>query len=201
MNDRLNKLLKEKDITPNRLAKLLDIQPSAVSHILSGRNRPGYSVIVKMLETFPDINPRWLLYGSGAMYENENKAVPSIPKENAAAQKALFPEIRAGYSDDAPLRPESSGDDSSDFAPPFGLVTESQSDRETVSGSEPDVPGNPLQAEADSKPASMAELAGNKTETAKMQSAELYRPAGKTSRLKRIVLIYEDNTFEVLDQH
>ena len=53
--------MQERGLTSSRLAELVGVRPSAVSHILSGRNNPGYDFIVGLLKAFPDIDPRRLL--------------------------------------------------------------------------------------------------------------------------------------------
>jgi transcriptional regulator with XRE-family HTH domain len=68
MKDRIVALLKNKGMTASRFAELINVQPSGVSHVLSGRNNPGYDFIINTLRSFPDINPDWLLLGIGAMY-------------------------------------------------------------------------------------------------------------------------------------
>lgn len=68
MEKRLQYLLSVKDLTPAKLAEILDIQPSAISHLLSGRNKPSYDVISRFLEQFPDLNPRWFMLGVGAPF-------------------------------------------------------------------------------------------------------------------------------------
>lgn len=55
-------------MTAGKFAELVGVQAPRVSHILSGRNKPGYDLIVKIMENFPNINPDWLLLGEGPMY-------------------------------------------------------------------------------------------------------------------------------------
>lgn len=73
MKDRIKQFIDYKGISAGDLATLLEVQRSNISHILNGRNKPGASLIEKMLKVFPDINARWLLTGEGAMLEGEAK--------------------------------------------------------------------------------------------------------------------------------
>ena len=57
MKDRLAEFLKQQGLTPGKLATLLEVQPSSISHLLSGRNKPGFEFIVKFLQCFPSVNP------------------------------------------------------------------------------------------------------------------------------------------------
>ena len=70
MKEKLNILLREKGHTATSLARLLEIQPSAISHILSGRNKPSFDLVVKILRLFPDINPDWLLLDGSAIFRS-----------------------------------------------------------------------------------------------------------------------------------
>ena len=71
MQDRLQKLLKDKNLTSSEFARKIGVQASTISHILSGRNKPGYDMIHSILTVFPDISPGWLITGHGPMYVRE----------------------------------------------------------------------------------------------------------------------------------
>ena len=60
-------MLKKKGLSATSLARILGIQPSGLSHILSGRNKPSFDLVVKILRAFPEINPDWLLLDSEAI--------------------------------------------------------------------------------------------------------------------------------------
>jgi len=67
MKDRLLQLLEKEKISSAEFADRIGVQRSNVSHILNGRNNPGFSFIQKVLETFPGVNPRWLINGEGTL--------------------------------------------------------------------------------------------------------------------------------------
>lgn len=57
---------------------MLGIKPAGISHILSGRNNPGYELICKIVNVFPQVNPYWLLGDSEKMYNDPSVgAVPT----------------------------------------------------------------------------------------------------------------------------
>lgn len=74
MKEKLEILLREKRHTATSLARLLEIQPSAISHILSGRNKPSFDLVVKILRLFPDINPDWLLLDGSEMLRSSGSS-------------------------------------------------------------------------------------------------------------------------------
>ncbi len=80
MDEKLRRLMKHEGINSTRLAEMLGIQASGISHIMSGRNNPSYDFLLKLLQRFPQINPDWLLLDKGPMYRDEIKNKNSAPK-------------------------------------------------------------------------------------------------------------------------
>lgn len=72
MREKLLILMKSEQLTASKLAELLGIQPSGISHILGGRNKPSFDLVQKILRRFPKINPDWLLLDKGEMYRVVN---------------------------------------------------------------------------------------------------------------------------------
>lgn len=71
MKEKIVYLMKSNDLTTTRFAELLEIQPSTISHLVSGRNKPGYDLLQKILRAFPSINPDWLLLDSDEPYRKD----------------------------------------------------------------------------------------------------------------------------------
>lgn len=69
VNERLLKLMEQEKLTAAKLADILEVQPSAISHILSGRNKPSFDFIQKLAINFPRLNIDWLITGKGNMYK------------------------------------------------------------------------------------------------------------------------------------
>lgn len=70
MKDRLQQLMKLEGLTAAKIAEIAEVQPSAVSHMLSGRNNPGYDFICKILGAFPKLNARWFILGEQPVYND-----------------------------------------------------------------------------------------------------------------------------------
>ena len=70
MREKLLDLMKNEGLKPSQLAELLEINPAGISHILAGRNKPGFDMLQKILKRFPRINPDWLLLDSDKMYRD-----------------------------------------------------------------------------------------------------------------------------------
>jgi len=71
IKDRILEILKKEGIMPSRFAHEIGVQKSAISHILNGRNKPGYDLIKKILKRFNRINAEWLILGEGEMYKKD----------------------------------------------------------------------------------------------------------------------------------
>lgn len=88
MKDRLLQFLTMEQLSPSRLSEIIGIQRSGLSHILSGRNKPGFDFIQKMLLKFPSINAEWLITGKGKMYKEQPTPLPDIKKEIEFSDKS-----------------------------------------------------------------------------------------------------------------
>ena len=69
MEARIQKLISYENLTPTKFADIIGVQRSAISHILSGRNKPSFDLIQKILNKFPRLSSEWLLMGRGEMYK------------------------------------------------------------------------------------------------------------------------------------
>jgi transcriptional regulator with XRE-family HTH domain len=63
MIDRFKQVLEQLKLTPSEFADRIGVQRSSISHVLSGRNKPGIDFLEKMLTSFPEIDVAWLITG------------------------------------------------------------------------------------------------------------------------------------------
>jgi transcriptional regulator with XRE-family HTH domain len=100
MKNRLTQFLQSEQLTPARFADILGVQRSGISHILSGRNKPGFDLIEKILIKFADINADWLITGKGSMYKESTippilfepiKNSPLIQENKQLSEKPVIP--------------------------------------------------------------------------------------------------------------
>jgi transcriptional regulator with XRE-family HTH domain len=71
MQTQIQEILIKEGLSSSQFADRIGIQRSSVSHVLSGRNKPGFDFIQKILIAFPEINGDWLITGSGDMYKQK----------------------------------------------------------------------------------------------------------------------------------
>lgn len=69
MKDRILEFLRRENKTSAQFAEEIHVQPSGISHILSGRNKPSLDFVIKMLEKYPFLSTEWLIFGKGSMYK------------------------------------------------------------------------------------------------------------------------------------
>lgn len=76
IKDRIAHILRAKNITATQFAELMQIQPSNVSHILNGRNKPSLDFITKLKEVFPEYSFDWIIMGKKPITINEPNLFP-----------------------------------------------------------------------------------------------------------------------------
>jgi transcriptional regulator with XRE-family HTH domain len=69
MKERIFEFLRRENKTSAQFAEEINVQPSGISHILSGRNNPSLDFVIKMLEKYSFLSTDWLLFGKGSMYK------------------------------------------------------------------------------------------------------------------------------------
>ena len=67
MEERLDQLLRHLNISSAQFADMIGVQRSSISHIISGRNKPSFDFIYKILLKYPEINADWLITGRGSI--------------------------------------------------------------------------------------------------------------------------------------
>jgi transcriptional regulator with XRE-family HTH domain len=60
MKERLLEFLKAENKSSAQFAEDIGVQPSGISHILSGRNNPSLDFVLKMLEKYQFLSTDWL---------------------------------------------------------------------------------------------------------------------------------------------
>jgi transcriptional regulator with XRE-family HTH domain len=87
MLNRIKQIMEKEKLSPTQFATEIGVQRSALSHVLSGRNKPSLDFMMKIKARYPEINLDWLLLGKGKMTGSSVKKVSEEP-----SKKALEPE-------------------------------------------------------------------------------------------------------------
>lgn len=97
MQERLNQIVKQKNLTAARFAEILGVNASTISHILAGRNKPGFDIINSIAIKFPDISLDWLITGNEPMYKQSlmeptpQSEIQNLPLDSSALSKEQRP--------------------------------------------------------------------------------------------------------------
>lgn len=162
MNYRLQQFLSAENITQAQFADMIGVARASVSHIIAGRNKPGFDFIQNMSRHFPDVNLEWLINGKGKMYKDGR----------SSAAEAVQP------ADDQLF--------STPQAPPQPLSEPSPVPVLPLPDPGPEVPKAPI------------------VSTAKEKEIDTPLPKVKlqasTRRISRIVVFYDDGTYQELKE-
>ena len=81
MNTRLKQFLAAENITQSQFADTINVVRASVSHVLSGRNNPGYDFIKAIMTAYPTLSMEWLILGRGKMYRDSPTDAVTAPPE------------------------------------------------------------------------------------------------------------------------
>ncbi len=94
INQRILELIKALEITNQKFAESININPSNIAHITSGRSKPSYPMIFSILEKYPEVSPDWLILDKGDMYRDNVDGTVS-----GEVEKTPFPMDLIDFSD------------------------------------------------------------------------------------------------------
>ena len=104
INDKIKQILIEKNLTPSYFADEIGVQRSSISHILSGRNRPSFDIIQKIIRRFPELGYEWIMEEESQSGSNRQMPAAGINYTNrgvgrpAQNQPEQFNTVQAGVS-------------------------------------------------------------------------------------------------------
>jgi len=87
INDRLRILMDNFQLSSSQFADKLEIQRSAISHLLSGRNKPSILILEKILKNFPEVDIEWLITGKGNIFKSSSEEKHEV-LESATEKKS-----------------------------------------------------------------------------------------------------------------
>lgn len=83
MDKRLQQFLTAENITQSQFADRIGVAKASVSHILAGRNKPGFEFVESMARCYPSLNLEWLIVGKGKMYKGMDPQSAERPESAA----------------------------------------------------------------------------------------------------------------------
>lgn len=199
MNRRFQTILDLENLSPAQLADRLGVQRSGISHILSGRNKPSFELLQRVVQSFPEISAEWLITGNGKPLKEQNQAAAS----GAASGATSGATSSAANSRSSGTTPSTTPS----ISPSTTSGSNNSSTSGTISGATPPFEGLFNSSEAATEPqipAQTSDIEGIEDEISDFQPLQSSifdaNPANDREKraLKRVILIYNDNTFEEL---
>ncbi len=86
MRDRILEFLRKENKSSVQFAKEIGVQPSGISHILSGRNKPSLDFVIKVLSKYKYLSSDWLLFGKGEMYTDATEPTLFDSEKNISGE-------------------------------------------------------------------------------------------------------------------
>lgn len=86
MLERILEIIKANGLTPSQFADEIGVQRSAISHLISGRNKPSLEFIMKIKARFPGTDIAWLIQGG----EKDNAETSAAQSATDFSQHSLF---------------------------------------------------------------------------------------------------------------
>lgn len=96
MNKRLQQFLSAENISQTQFADSIGVAKASVSHILAGRNKPGFDFLEGISKRYPNLSLEWLISGRGRMYKSPENAIfqpiPQPEEEIPLPQEGIIPQ-------------------------------------------------------------------------------------------------------------
>lgn len=85
MNKRLQQFLSAESLSQSQFADNIGVARASVSHILAGRNKPGFEFLESLARHYPALNLEWFITGKGRMYVTDSP-VTLFPEQQQAGE-------------------------------------------------------------------------------------------------------------------
>lgn len=201
MENRIKQFLAAENITQATFAEMIDVTRSNVSHILSGRNKPGFDFIQNTSKAFPNLNLDWLIMGKGRMYKSSNSEVIDAPVNANAKDTSLAHETTSANVSNVNMQENSSfsGNNESNSAMQTNFsndVASGNEYRDTLYGNDLNMPRK-SNDEVDLfsfQPSSEPVNTGNTTPYENSPSQQ----AANDKHIVKIIALYSDGSFKEL---
>lgn len=196
MTDRLQVILQREGITAAKFASALGVQPSALSHLLSGRNKPSYDFITRFIMVYPAYNIEWLLVGKQPMLKED---IAQTESKAPAATTIDEPQTLFIANDEsarlAPQEPSQPLPQHSIMAQAAAPQSGSQSTTAPQTTPQPSAPVQPAHQPSSINSATEPVAPQHNNTNARAQAdPQPTITAAKTP--KKVIILYDDHTFE-----
>jgi hypothetical protein len=85
VGQRFSQLIQALGMSKNAFAISLDKTATVIQHLVDERNKPGFDLMNKVVDVYPNVSIEWLLRGKGPMLLNAIPAAADVPAAAAPA--------------------------------------------------------------------------------------------------------------------
>jgi hypothetical protein len=71
IGQRFTQLIQHLGLSKNAFAQSLDKTATVIQHLVDERNKPGYDLLCKVFEVYPNVSKDWLMEGAGPMLKSQ----------------------------------------------------------------------------------------------------------------------------------
>ena len=89
IGDRIGKILSHYGLKSGELAERIGVKAGTMSHFMSGRNKPSFDGLARLLESFPSLSPDWVIHGMGEIERSDGhmlEGTNQMTEQNVAVQ-------------------------------------------------------------------------------------------------------------------
>lgn len=97
IGQRFTQLIQHLGMSKNAFAQSLDKTATVIQHLVEERNKPGYDLLCKVFEVYPNVSKDWLMEGTGPMMKTDKPVaeavapVATVPASPVAAAEPVAP--------------------------------------------------------------------------------------------------------------
>ncbi len=84
VGQRFSQLIQQLGMSKNAFAMSLDKTATVIQHLVDERNKPGFDLMCKVFEVYPNVSKDWLLLGNGPMLLSDAGPRPLVSAPAAA---------------------------------------------------------------------------------------------------------------------
>jgi len=98
IGQRFIQLIQHLGLSKNAFAQSLDKTATVIQHLVEERNKPGYDLLCKVFEIYPNVSKDWLMEGAGPMMKMEKataEPVAIVPAALPGPTPAVVPTVAA----------------------------------------------------------------------------------------------------------
>lgn len=197
-SEKITAIIRDKQLSNVQFCQATGIQPSALSHIFSGRTKPSLSLLRGIASGFPDINPDWIFLDRGEMYGvpagasspvEEKTSLPDSGKRGGGTpdQPTLWPADEVAEQDGG--RPGASD---------LGDATPSAQAPTALPLSEASIPSTPAAANPSSPSPTQPGGGAPLPDLSSLVADAMAQMKARQRKIVDIRVFFDDGTFEVL---